>query len=909
MKINVRILLITFSIVVLISVTSILVFYSLTVATLNSQHSKSLLNSASDFAFVFQKSLEDLEDDFLRIKENIEGGNSILLLDDKLDFVFETYNDSLLVPQSFRAKDNIVFDYRVKTLRQFLRYNPDIILDYFAADPQKVIYYGAQITKPFLDELAKRIRAEVALIRNQSAVEISHESENLIYAAEIKRALNYLSGRSKSDLYIKNLEEADFLASYYIPHPTFFGSDDFSFIIFFTPKDAVEYQGIMRIMLILIVISGVALSVIFVLLFTAGLRKQISLLSSAAEAAGKGNLDTKVEVITTDEIGRLGMAFNSMLEQIRFKEKAEMDYAEFIALINQNPTLKELADIALEKIVLITEMTTGILYLVEDSGLRLLSSYGLSGQIENVSRNFDFYKETIHKRKLFSLTFEENLPVIKTGLMEIKIRQLLLFPVIYNKKVIAVIELASTERRSSDIKDRIERILEQLAIGLINAKSFEQLENLVNKLQVLNKEYSEQNVELKILHDELKLKAEELEEQRSKAVELTQLKSQFLATMSHELKTPLNAILGLSELIMKDASTAAKSRDRIKIVLRNGKKLLNLINNILDFSKLESGKIELTKETFLLKTLLREIELFIESLIIEKDIVFKVECVNSGDILLNTDRLKLEQVLINLLSNSVKFTEEGVIKIEILLIKENDIKIIVTDTGIGITEDDQKIIFEEFRQADGTTSRKFSGTGLGLAICKKYVELIGGSLSVESTVGQGASFTIVLPNIVQEKIGSYSSPKITLDDSVSESPALNNKTITEEKDEIGDKYILIVDDDNDTLFTVSEILSGIGLKTGSAHNGVECLLSINDKRPDLVLLDIMMPQMDGFETIKRIRKDPNLSDLMVVALTAYAMLENKEIVVRNGFDDIITKPIDTDEMISTVKKYIKKKIK
>ncbi|MHB8931399.1 MAG: ATP-binding response regulator [Melioribacteraceae bacterium] len=697
------------------------------------------------------------------------------------------------------------------------------------------------------------------------------------------------------------------------------------------------------------------------------------------------------------------------------------------------------------------------------------------------------------------------------------------------------------------------------------------MKKLNEEYQKQNQHIIEQNSQLKELHRELKEKAGELEKQRAKAVELTRVKSDFLASMSHELRTPLISILGLTELLIKDTLVTSRTKDRLNIVHRNGEKLLGLINNILEFSKFESGKIEIKKESFLLSDLLKELNPNIKHLTSEKNLKYILEIENSSNALINSDKGKLEQILLNLLVNAVKFTENGSIKLSVNILSGKDIEFIVTDTGIGITEEQQEVIFGEFRQVDSSTARKYGGAGLGLAICKKYIELLGGVLQLKSEIGKGSSFYFTLSDSVldvfdnpdhkfltlsedlnddgdaeliliinantdslrligdylasynyriittasstdgirlakeklpaaivldplihdqnvwniilelknnlttrnipiiitmiieEEKVGwepeifDFISSQVERDDfeNLIKEVELHfdnqiRKIVILEKDDtgykklvniFGKKYeflllnsvdavkqkikeenpqlilidmesfniealqvsfdlsrqrftknipivfklpgefddklskalnsklreitlkikahpldvlkilrdrlkidddttnkkinlieepfqkndpeqysksieynaktkptILIVDDDNDALFTIGEFVKELNCDTIFAHNGMECLLTLNHVQPDLIFLDIMMPQMDGFETIKRIRGDEKFAKIPVIALTAYAMLDNKNIIEKNGFNDLVTKPINSKILAAKMSKFLLSKV-
>ncbi|MFA7227519.1 MAG: ATP-binding protein [Melioribacteraceae bacterium] len=1174
MKLKYRLILITFLIVLLISVTSTFIFYSLTGQLISQQQSKNILNSANDFTFALQTRLAKAEEDFKAIAPLIYDFNKIDLDSTAIDFCFTLVNDSLINSRELKFKSRSFLNIRSYSFRQFFSDNPNVILRYNQTAGKKIVYYGNQISTDFLDGISEKIRAEVALMIDDLPVEISNEDKNQVNLAGVINASRHLKFRNNFDIYSSEMENADFVAALFIPKLLITPGGKINFIVYNVFKEGYEFRYTLRLVMLIIVSAGSAITFLIVIGFTMKFRKQISLLSEAAEVTGKGNLEHRVEIVTNDELGVFGGTFNKMLDELARNKKTEKEYSEFITLINQNPTMKEIADASLAKIIKSTGLTFGVLYIVENGTLRAISSFGVSKNLIETAQNSDLYNNAIEKKEKIEFHFTDNYPEIKTGITSIKIKYLSIFPIIYSKDTIAILELASESAPGENVMGYINNIQEQLAIGLINAKSFEQLENFVAELKKLNEDYQkqnqqiiEQNEQLKHLHGQLKEKADELEKQRTKAVELTRVKSDFLASMSHELRTPLISILGLTELLMKDSIVVPRTKERLKIVHRNGTKLLGLINNILEFSKFESGKIEVKRDNFLLSGLIDELTPNIGYLTSEKNLKFDLDIENNNDILISSDKSKLEQILLNLIVNAVKFTERGSVGLSVKILNGNELRFEVTDTGIGIADEHRKIIFSEFRQVDGSTSRKYGGAGLGLAICKKYIELMGGALALQSEVGKGSRFSFSLPDSVldvfdssdhkflsiqdepdgekntksiliitahidslkligdylasynfrilstsgcedgmktakarmpaaiildplisdknvwsfiaelksdavtknipviltmileenkvgwqlpvfdfissdysgidsaMEKIEEHYDNKIrkivalsasssgdfgikpdyrielliiNSEDKVREKVELENpqliileigsftgnifqmiyelslnrltknipvilklpaeftgeliesldltlKEITLKikahpmdllkvlrdrlkiDDETTNKKVnlievssqpepavdsakpglrrsgskptvLIVDDDNDALFTIGEFVKEMNCDTIFAHNGMECLLMLNHVEPDLIFLDIMMPQMDGFETIKRIRAEKRISKIPVVALTAYAMLDNKSIIENNGFDDLVTKPINSQILASKLEKFLKEKV-
>lgn len=440
-----------------------------------------------------------------------------------------------------------------------------------------------------------------------------------------------------------------------------------------------------------------------------------------------------------------------MLDEIMKNQKAMNDYTEFITLINQNPSLTEISEAALKKIINTCGFTVGAIYSVDDKEISFITSFGLGTDKIGVENNI-FYRKVIETKEPITIESENFLPVASTGILEIKIKYLHIRPVIYSNKVVAVLEFGSFNRPTDDALMYLSKIQDQLAIGLTNAKAFVQLENFVKELSRLNEEMQKQNEQIKEqnktlleLSEQLKEKAKELEIQKQKAEESTKLKSQFLASMSHELRTPMNSILGLTELILDKAQLDNKNRERLEVVLKSGKRLMNLINDILDLSKIEAGKMEIREEEIFLEELIEDVSSTIQPLINEKGLRFTVNRKCDTRKIITTDKGRVTQVLINLLGNAVKFTDKGNVELSVAQTEDNYLVFSISDTGIGIPEEAQQIIFEEFRQVDGSTARRYSGTGLGLTISKKIVDLLGGKIWVKSIVGKGSIFSFTIP--------------------------------------------------------------------------------------------------------------------------------------------------------------------
>lgn len=373
------------------------------------------------------------------------------------------------------------------------------------------------------------------------------------------------------------------------------------------------------------------------------------------------------------------------------------------------------------------------------------------------------------------------------------------------------------------------------------------------------------------------------------AAEASQAKTIFLAKMSHELRTPLNAILGYSEILREDASDEGKVQmvaDLDKI-LSGARHLLGLINDVLDISKIEAGKMEIYLETFELKKIIADVVATVTPLVAKKGNELAIECPPEIGAM-HTDATKLRQILLNLLSNSSKFTETGRITIKVARIsgREDDIiQFAIIDTGIGMTPEQLARLFTAFTQADSSTASRYGGTGLGLAISKQFAQIMKGDITVESTPGVGTTFTLSLPANIQLK------PSAIINhtgQSLTQSPFASQLT---------QRKILIIDDDREVRKILSELLGLSGYATVEAASGQSGLTFATELKPDLILLDIMMPQMDGWTVLKKLQATPALAEIPVIVLSA---VSDTDMALSLGAASVLRKPADAARLTAEI---------
>jgi signal transduction histidine kinase/DNA-binding response OmpR family regulator len=364
-------------------------------------------------------------------------------------------------------------------------------------------------------------------------------------------------------------------------------------------------------------------------------------------------------------------------------------------------------------------------------------------------------------------------------------------------------------------------------------------------------------------------------------------KSEFLANMSHELRTPLNAIIGYSEMLQEDAADlgAEQFTDDLKKINAAGKHLLELINAVLDLSKIEAGKMELYLESFDVAGLVRDIAAVIQPLAAKNANRLTVDCPDEVGTM-RADLTKVRQALFNLLSNACKFTDQGTISLAVARESTDGqdwMAFSVNDTGIGMTPEQLTRLFEVFSQADAATTRKYGGTGLGLALSRRLCRMMGGDVTVESEADRGSTFTIRLPAQVAEE------PEETVAAAV---PA--------DRLPPGIGTVLVIDDEAAVRDLMQRFLTKEGFRVVTAHGGEEGLRQARELRPDAITLDVMMPGMDGWAVLSALKADPDIADIPVVMLT---IVDDKNLGYALGASDYLTKPIDRERLVTTLEKY------
>ena len=408
-------------------------------------------------------------------------------------------------------------------------------------------------------------------------------------------------------------------------------------------------------------------------------------------------------------------------------------------------------------------------------------------------------------------------------------------------------------------------------------QSIEELDLAHEELQSANEELQQHYEELELSQEELLTSNEELSQANDRVIEADRLKSEFLANMSHELRTPLNSVIALSGILLArmDGDLTEEQEKQVKIIKKSGKNLLELINDILDLSKIESGKMEISLEEFYIEDVVNDDRAMVTPLASEKEI--NISFIKNEEIpVIRSDRNKVKQILLNLLSNAVKFTPAGGSITIDATGRDGRVELRVTDTGIGIAKENLDKIFEEFRQIDGSSTREYGGTGLGLAITRRFVKLLGGEIRVESEIGKGSTFIINIP--------------VTLD-------GVEPLTVLASRIDPGRKTILAVDDDPSVIYVLKKYLEGEGYQVVPAHNGAEAIRLAREVKPFAITLDIMIPGRDGWEVINELKGDPATEHIPIVVIS---ILDNKSLGFSLGVTEYLTKPVERNTVLNAL---------
>jgi signal transduction histidine kinase/HAMP domain-containing protein/CheY-like chemotaxis protein len=682
------------------------------------------------------------------------------------------------------------------------------------------------------------------------------------------------------------------------------------------------------------------------------LTTQVRAIAEVASAVTQGDMSRSITVEARGEVAELKDNINLMVanlrETTRAKDWLESNLARLAALMQGHRDLMEVADLILRELTPLVKAQYGAFYLADPDqdgaalrtvapgkGLGFIAGYG-SAQDATVETGglpvHGLVAQAAREKK--RILVEQTPPdyiKINSGLGEAAPSSVVIIPILFEDKLLGVIELASFSRFSDVHLAFFDQFVNTIGVAINTIIANSRTESLLGESQRLAMQLQERSDELQKQQAELQRSNAELEEKAALLATSSQYKSEFLANMSHELRTPLNSLLILARLLSDnpDGHLTDQEVQFASTIHRSGSDLLQLINDILDLSKIEAGRMDVRPKRLPLIKLLDYVHATFRPLTLDRGLAFEVTVGEDVPREMYSDEQRLQQILRNLLSNAIKFTASGRVELTVSRIKDPEhryaredtdevIAFAVSDTGIGIAPEKLPVIFEAFQQADGTTNRKYGGTGLGLSISREIAGLLGGRIIAESIPGKGSTFTLYVPvfspghtvtggaedpatALIPDQLAAEPYPAAPEDDTWPAPTKLEAWKAGRAGQILPGRRVLIVDDDIRNVFALTHVLGRVGMPVLYAENGREGIETL-ERNPDveLVLMDIMMPEMDGYETISAIRRTPRWAGLPIVALTAKAMPGDREKSIARGANDYVPKPVDVDQLLTVV---------
>jgi HAMP domain-containing protein/signal transduction histidine kinase/CheY-like chemotaxis protein len=696
----------------------------------------------------------------------------------------------------------------------------------------------------------------------------------------------------------------------------------------------------------------------------ANLTNQVRSIADVATAVTKGDLTRSIAVEASGEMAALKDNINEMIRNLKDQtlKNAEQDWlktnlARFSRMLQGERDLTTVSNLIMSELAPLVNAQYGVFYVAgrEESEpvLELVASYGAENRDE-LKPKFRLREGLVGQAAADKRSIQLNhVPPeflrIGSGLGHAAPANVNILPAIFEDEVKAVIELASFSEFNETHQSFLDQLMESVGIVLNTIAATMRTEGLLKQSQLLTQELQARQTELTTKQEELHATNEELQEKaqllenEKKQVEAKNLeiemarraveekaeqlaltskyKSEFLANMSHELRTPLNSLLILSKLLSDNpqGNLNEKQVEFARTINSAGTDLLSLINDILDLSKIESGTVSIEIGDMPLETLRKHMERTFRQLAADKNLAFQIDFDASLPASIRTDEKRLQQVVLNLLSNAFKFTSEGGVTLDVKcvttgwstnhpVLKSADraLAIAVTDTGIGIPEDKQKLIFEAFQQADGTTSRKYGGTGLGLSISREIARLLGGELQVRSVPGQGSTFTLYVPlNRSQvAEITPTGTPARYVNSGaevVSFSGAIE---ISDDRESLGDsRFVLIVEDDVTYASILLDLAREAGLKGVVSTAGSGTLALARKLQPDVITLDLGLSDIDGWVLLDLLKHDPQTAHVPIHVISGAAEAAT---VMAQGAFGVTAKPAGRDELLKVFRRLKRK---
>jgi signal transduction histidine kinase/CheY-like chemotaxis protein len=652
----------------------------------------------------------------------------------------------------------------------------------------------------------------------------------------------------------------------------------------------VEARG--RNMAVVLIGSAVAILTFLALSIwlTRSIVDPIRELTAATQRIQSGDLRARVQVRGRDELGQLGRGFNEMAASLqnygrdlerRDIQAGVLQVAQVLAVSNDLP---HLLDRALEQVLDVTHSPAGAIWIRPpgEDALRAMVAIGTGpGVLDSTVRPGEGVLGRVAQTRIayFAPAESEAAPLtIQHWLGERRPAELAYVPLCSGPELVGILTLAAAEPLDERVRNLLRIVSGQLGAAIRDALSHQTLQRQTVELRASNDRLSEQQAEIERQNRELRV--------------ASQLKSEFLANMSHELRTPLTIVLGFTNTVLRGAQgpLTEPQSDSLRRVYDNAKHLLGLINDILDLSKIEAGQMEIEPEPFNLPGCLEAVGDNFRPMAEGKGLAFRVELDRDLPQQLVSDEIRVRQVVTNLASNAVKFTDRGEVTLAARRDGPDGVVVEVRDTGPGIAEEDIPKIFDQFRQLDGATTRRAGGTGLGLSIVRRLVELLGGRLEVRSRLGVGSTFEVHLPARLDE---AKASPDVHAPDGAPTEPREGGTPAR-----VRGQLVLAIDDDEDFLALLRAAFAGTPFALRCASSGQEGLELAQALRPDAITLDVMMPQMDGWRVLGALKSNPATAEIPVILLS---VLQRRGLGLMLGASDYLTKPVDRDRLLAAIR--------
>ncbi len=661
---------------------------------------------------------------------------------------------------------------------------------------------------------------------------------------------------------------------------------------------------------------------------TDSLRDQLATLQETTTQLGAGKLAARVPDLSYRELGQLGHTFNSMATKLQDQQNVlqERDIMESVQQLNSILTksldVESLVKDFMSTALPLLNLQLGILYLY-DHPTRQLTMFAAQG-VDNQYVQSDFQLgeglvgQVAQSRKTLYLSSRdggEKAPFnVRTALGHVLPAGLYHLPLADGKNLLGVLVVGSVYPMNENARNVLNVVASNLTAALSNTQAYRHIQEQAEELEKRTREQETANIALRRQRDDLTLLNAALED-------ANKARSQFLSTMSHELRTPLTSIIGFSQILLRTSDSASfnqRQKGNIERILKNGQHLLSLINDVLDLAKIEAGRMDINNSDVDLPELLATVVDETRSIAVEQKLTLRWD-VEEGISHIETDPIKLRQILLNLISNALKFTEKGSVTVTARHVASfaatpstpertesgyasdiDQVAISVQDTGIGISQEMQERIFEAFYQVDGSNTRKYGGTGLGLSIVRQLTALLGGKLELQSTPDKGSTFTLYLPVRAralrtEQQDTRLNSGALAIQGKSSTANVIETLT---ERDEQDQHLVLAIDDNPDVLSLINNALENSPYKVVGLNDSTRAVEMAQQLQPVAVTLDVMMPEVNGWQILHQLRSNPATATIPVIMLT---VLEDRSAAHVLGADEYLVKPVERDSLLNTLR--------